>query len=698
MSVLKVKTYLDRNPNGLIKTLYFASDKDFDIYFSKITDQILKLYKNVAFYYSENPEDITDEVLDSITLAVCPITMSFLADDCKARKLLFQKILDKHIAMLPIMEEQGIDNIYYIVCGKIQYLDDSKKDETALDFEHKLTAFLNDILLEDSISEKIKDAFDAYIFLSYRKKDRKHANEIMRLIHKNDFMRDIAIWYDEYLVPGENYSDAIEDAILKSKLVTLVVTPNLVNEENYVKSIEYPLVHKENKPVLPILAQDTDHEDLIRSFEELPSPIDIDSPEQISDVLLSVFKDEGMKENDDPDHLFFIALAYIYGIDVEMNIEKAIELLDKASILGNIEASRKLVSIFVEGHYVAADYNRANSVLNRLLKQLESREDIWDKTDYLDAISYLKELNSLLISCTEYYKALPICKKAYELQVEMNEKYPDEFNELVRGQILVEYAKTLEYLSEKEDVSEMIMNYYETAFDIYMEYFDSYGYDSRWDVLSFLKPMSLASGENQFRMGLDADQGLAAMYFESLSDIISNNENTDKRVLDLYESFGNLVNDYCEITVSEFNKMKPETKSRRIEELLNYEKTLKAASIILIRNGRDKEGLKLSQNYYRSFGVLYQKIKEYDKAKQMYEMSFSLLFDKYDNPDVIYEQIKNTKMMIDLGNESGDRELLKYGHYELSELLIRLYEASGVLKFKEEYEINEEEIKRLDLN
>ena len=51
----------------------------------------------------------------------------------------------------------------------------------------------------------------------------------MRLIHKNEFCRDIAIWYDEFLTPGENFNDAIKEALQKSGLFVLTVTPNLVN-------------------------------------------------------------------------------------------------------------------------------------------------------------------------------------------------------------------------------------------------------------------------------------------------------------------------------------------------------------------------------------------------------------------------------------------------------------------------------------
>ncbi|MBO7698378.1 MAG: toll/interleukin-1 receptor domain-containing protein [Erysipelotrichaceae bacterium] len=677
--------------------MFFASHKDFALYFDKLTDKILKLYPNVAFYYSRDPEDYDDELLDSIKLAVCPITLSFLSEDCQIRKKLFPKIIERHISLLPIMEEAGIDQLYYLVCGKIQYLDDISKDDTALDFEHKLKSFLNDILLDEISSDKIRDAFDAYIFLSYRKKDRKHANQIMRLIHKNDFMRDIAIWYDEYLVPGEDYSEAIEDALLKSKLVTLVITPNLVNEENYVKSIEYPLAQKENKPVLPIIAQNTDIDELENSFAKLPLPIRIDETELISELLLNIFKEEGIKENNDPDHLFFIALAYLYGIDVESDSEKAVELLEKASIDGSIEASRKLVNMYIEGQFIEADYTAAEAVLKRLIDQLEKTKESWNRTDYLDTIDYLRQLDHLLVSCREYLKALPLCKKAYKLEQELDEKYPDEFNELLRGQILIDYARTLENLSEYDNVNEMIMQYYESTFDIFMEYYDAYGYDSRWDVLSFFKPMTIASGENQFRMALDADQGIAAMYFDSLAELMKDTDDVDIRVLDLYSSFGHLVNDYCEITLETLDGLSEETKLRRIEELKDYEKTLKAATVILIRSSREEEGIRLSQQYYRNFGSLYRKLKEYDKAKQMYEMAFSLLFDKYDKPDIIYEQLNNARMLIELGDETKDKETLKYAHYELSELLIRLYEASRVDIFKKQYEENEEEIRRKGL-
>ena len=115
-----------------------------------------------------------------------------------------------------------------------------------------LETYIKSVLVSSELAEKVRAAFDAYIFLSYRKKDRRKAQELMRLIHRNPLCRDIAIWYDEFLTPGEDFNQAIGKMLQKSDLFAPVVTPNLVNEINYVMTTEYPAARKQGKPVLPV--------------------------------------------------------------------------------------------------------------------------------------------------------------------------------------------------------------------------------------------------------------------------------------------------------------------------------------------------------------------------------------------------------------------------------------------------------------
>ncbi|MCR4750705.1 MAG: hypothetical protein K5852_00245 [Eubacterium sp.] len=110
--------------------------------------------------------------------------------------------------------------------------------------------------------------------MSYRKKDRVYANELMKLIHKNDFCRDIAIWYDEFLIPGESFNNAIRDALTKSPLFALNVTPSLLqyNDEgkpNYVMETEFPMAVRSGKIILPFEMVKTDREKMAISFKGL---------------------------------------------------------------------------------------------------------------------------------------------------------------------------------------------------------------------------------------------------------------------------------------------------------------------------------------------------------------------------------------------------------------------------------------------
>ena len=67
----------------------------------------------------------------------------------------------------------------------------------------------------------------------------------MQRIHENQMFRDIAIWYDEFLVPGEDFNEAIAKAIENSDAFIIAVTPNLLEAGNYILTTEY-LVLQQN--------------------------------------------------------------------------------------------------------------------------------------------------------------------------------------------------------------------------------------------------------------------------------------------------------------------------------------------------------------------------------------------------------------------------------------------------------------------
>ena len=260
------------------------------------------------------------------------------------------------------MESGGeMDRLYSLEqnFGNRQYISPNSQDLTEISYGDKLKKHLEAVLLSDETAKRVRAAFDAYVFLSYRKKDRALANTLMRIIHSIPGCRDIAIWYDEFLTPGESFIQNIERAMEKSSLFTLLVTPNLLEEGNFVMTEEYPAAKRSGMDILPTEMVKTDRNLLVAKFDELPEPVKADD-EHFSEALLSVIKKIAISENDsEPEHNFLIGLAYLDGIDVEVDVERGIELIKKAAEGGLREAINKLVDMYTYGYKVEVDYEEA---------------------------------------------------------------------------------------------------------------------------------------------------------------------------------------------------------------------------------------------------------------------------------------------------------------------------------------------------
>ncbi len=352
MSQLKVKTRADASAQGKQRVFFCCHAQDHAAYFEPVSEEILHR-QNCAVYYYEpgaavEPRERELE-LGQMQLFVMPVTRQLLTETSDANQAMadFDFALGHHIPVLPLMQESGLEQLFNARCGSLQFLDKYAADPTAIGYEEKLTHYLDSVLVGDELAEKVRAAFDAYVFLSYRKKDRKYARELMQLIHKNDFCRDIAIWYDEFLTPGENFNEAIRAALEKSQLFALVVTPNLVNEPNYVAQVEYPLARQAGMRILPARMDDTDGDALQTMYEGIEQPTDARDRQALSQALLEKLAVIAKTENDtDPQHNFFIGLAYLNGIDVEIDYDRALALITSAAEAGLPEAMEKLITIY----------------------------------------------------------------------------------------------------------------------------------------------------------------------------------------------------------------------------------------------------------------------------------------------------------------------------------------------------------------
>lgn len=423
MTDFKFRTRGQSNPQGKSRVYFTCHPQDFEQYFDTICGEILER-QNCAVFYLEpdtKPENVEDYELRlrEMQLFVVPVTTKLLTTRNHTMDSDVPFAVDNHIPVLPLMQESGLEELFNRKFGDMQFLDKTNTDSTAISYEEKLTKYLNSVIVGDELAEKIRAAFDAYIFLSYRKKDRKYAQKLMELIHSNPFCRDIAIWYDEFLTPGENFNEAIRAALEKSELFALAVTPNLVNEINYILNIEYPMACKLGKKILPAEMQPTDKEKLRKLYEGIPEIIDSGDAEAMGTALSLLFERFAIRENDtDPQHKFFIGLAYLSGIDVEVNHERALELITGSAETGYIPAIEKLVSMYNKGEGVKRDYLKAiewqKKLVETIKKNYNSSPDegtakdlisaLWDLEKFCYDLSMLKEAKDAAEELSEYAK------------------------------------------------------------------------------------------------------------------------------------------------------------------------------------------------------------------------------------------------------------------------------------------------------
>ncbi len=511
----KYKTRGRSSAQGKPRVYFCCHHDDFDEYFDSISDSILKI-SDCAIYYRDCGERVASpsveemkEFFSLIKLFVIPVTRKFLSEPNSARETEFKFAMDKNIPVLPLLQEAGIEYEFNKYCGDLHLINQNAPQDMFSTYEEQLQKFIERVLLNDTITKKIRMAFDAYIFLSYRKKDRKAAHQLMKLIHKNEFCRDVAIWYDEFLVPGENFNDGIHDALIKSRLFALAVTPNLLEEDNYVMKIEFPMARKANKPILAVKLEQTDSEKLAMYYDGLDYLIDAAETQRISEALKIALLDEQESSSvpihsDDAEHLFLIGLAYLCGIDVEKDAKRALSLIERASAAGLDEATQKLVDMYLLGDGVKRDTRRAYKLQSELLSSkaqaYNNNPNESNAIAFANAIIETKEIAKMSKSLDIYGIKNMLKKQVEELEYITNDV--GEWTDELKFNVALIYG-LLSEVTESYDIDEAI-NHAWSAHEYLMDLAES---NNDPEHISTLFVISAYLGKFSIKKG-DENEGL----------------------------------------------------------------------------------------------------------------------------------------------------------------------------------------------
>lgn len=310
---------------------------------------------------SEIPSEQRLTDLDGMNLFVIPVTKALLTVPNRAMDIDLPYTMEKRIPVLPIMLDTGLDPIYSREdrFGKLHYLSPSDTSELGLGYSEKLKRYLESIFVVDDVKDKIEKAFDARMFMSYRRDDRLTAMNFMSIFHRIPRFRDIAIWYDEFLIPGEDYAEALRNKIQQCDLFTLIITPKLVeNMNNYVLNVEYPDARKAGKPVLYAEMLPTDPEAILK-IDELNDTLDPHDNSALEQRVAELVSSQSIGEHlDDPSRQFLMGSAYMVGFHVEVDRERAVQLLLSSAEAGNPNAQSKVSEMYGLGQGVSLDYSQ----------------------------------------------------------------------------------------------------------------------------------------------------------------------------------------------------------------------------------------------------------------------------------------------------------------------------------------------------
>lgn len=363
--------------------LYFACHSaDFHLCFTELSHDLLAAWDAAIWFdhgadHPKTKQDLAslESFLQTIQVLVVAVTPSLLEANCQAWQIEFAFAESHHIPILPIIPTSvgqitGLGSRFSNLKGKMHLLNKNAGtaiEESAIPYEQKLMDFLSRSLLGQKQIEEIQQEFDINCFLSYRKEDRAYANALMSYIHQYPQFQDIAIWFDEYLYAGENYNQQIQHRLKHSDLCLLLVTPHLYapnakGEDNFVITHEYPDAQAFHCPVLPVLvtAADTiDFKAMQVKFPGLPPCVDVREPSFAKQLEAALAPASHKRRQTTPEHLYRIGLAYLYGINVEVNRKRAVELIQRAAEAGLDVSVQKLVDMYRTGQGVARNLAEA---------------------------------------------------------------------------------------------------------------------------------------------------------------------------------------------------------------------------------------------------------------------------------------------------------------------------------------------------
>lgn len=466
--------YWNCNPSTNKNILILCHPQLVNYYIQQLKDKIWKFHGGVTIWHTQTEVRNSEKLLNEIKkmdLVIVLVSEMFMFGQHVIRDIVLPYAISEKLTLLPIVLSNEVEAKFDEHYGHIHFV-------KSLDDIESIATIINDYTPSVKKKENIqasyidmqctKNPFSQTYFVSYRKKDGQYIDFLQKKVHENYALIDTQLWYDTYLVPGENYDERLIRMMDSCDAVILLVTAQLLEPDNYVLRKEMPYAMASGKRIVAIQVEECDLES-IKQVYKIQDIYRLDEWDCFSD-LLSVAGISVPKVSMTAQHIYSIGKEYLDGSVAEKNHKLAVSLLHKASELGYIRAYETLIEVF-SGNYkdFSVDYDKTISLLKSYINIL-SEKYFWQKNKIF---AYMRKLGDFYYENNEFNEAYCQYQLCYKYIKEINQNESIELTKCLSVSCL-NIARTLNELGEIEK-AEM---YYRKTIDLDMRMYNDVGDDS----------------------------------------------------------------------------------------------------------------------------------------------------------------------------------------------------------------------------
>ncbi|GEM_PF-4851853 len=331
---------------------------------------------NVTVWTAQTPPEPTELVqLSHMNLFVIAVTEALVNHTLKQAAEAIRFAWSENIPVLPVYyispqsSNPDAKRFYQAVTAAVTRGKGSAADMELDGPVYSTAAFaevfsrkLKRLILSDAVAEEItRHAFSKQVFLSYRKVDREKALSVMKAIHDLPVCQSLAIWFDDFLVAGRDFNQEIQQQLASADAFLLTVTPSLLDTPNYVWQQEYPhaIACKKKNEIIPVVAEELNRKALIQKYPELPEQVPVWNEEALRKSVVSVLFPEGEPDSVTARQKYLLGMAFLSGIMVEKDPDRAAKFLREAADQGEVNAALQLSFMYLAHIGVARDNGKA---------------------------------------------------------------------------------------------------------------------------------------------------------------------------------------------------------------------------------------------------------------------------------------------------------------------------------------------------